>query len=85
MVATIDAPVKVSKETKEKIRLAAALLDLKQSDFVETAVNEAVERRASEFAAGVKRAEQALLGSDITAAAFLLGEDEEDLRRVSGD
>ena len=84
-MATVDAPIKVSQATKEKVRLAAALLDVKQSEFVEAAVNEAVERRASEFAAGVKRAHEALLGGQTAAIAFVLGKSEEDVRRVSGD
>lgn len=84
-MATVESPIKVSKATKEKVRLAAALLDLKQSEFVEAAVDEAIQRRADEFARGVQRAREALLGGEAEAVAFLLDEDVEAVKRVSGD
>lgn len=82
-VATMES-LKVSVAAKEKVRLAAALLDVQQSKFVETAIDEAIERRAVDFAKGVKDAEKALLGGKLEAAAFLLDQDVEELRRVSG-
>lgn len=84
-MATVESPIKVSKATKEKVRLAAALLDLKQSEFVEAAVDEAIKRRAREFARGVQHAREALLGGEAEAVAFLLDEDVEAVKRVSGD
>jgi hypothetical protein len=62
--------LKVSVAAKEKVRLAAALLDVQQSKFVETAIDEAIERRAVDFAKGVKEAEKAMLGGKLEAAAF---------------
>jgi hypothetical protein len=83
VMATLES-LKVSESTKEKVRLASALLDVQQSKFVEAAIDEAIERRAVEFAKGVKAAEKALLGGKLEAAAFLLDEDVETLKKVSG-
>lgn len=82
-MATLES-LKVSESTKEKVRLASALLDVQQSKFVEAAIDEAIERRAVEFAKGVKAAEKALLGGKLEAAAYLLDEDVETLKKVSG-
>ncbi len=83
-MATAESPLKVSGSTKEKVRLAAAMLNIKQSHFVDMAVEEAIERRAAEFAEGVRRAEAALLRGEIDAIAFALDEDVEAVKRVAG-
>lgn len=76
--------IKVSEDTKEKIRLTAALLDLQQGQLVERAIDEFVERRETELRADFQRAQAALLGGRTTTIAFLLGEDADDVAAVSG-
>src|SRR5674476_1635538 len=47
------SPIKVSAETKEQIRVAAALLNYGQAEFVGRAVDEYTRRHASELRAGI--------------------------------
>lgn len=84
MKKTSDAPVKVSDRTKERVRYAAVLSGRSQGDILDAAVDEYVTRHAEDFAVGLKRARAALFDGATTAVAYLLDEDEEAVRRVSG-
>lgn len=84
MKKTSDSPVKVSERTKERVRYAAVLSGRSQGDILDAAVNEYVTRHAEDFAVGLKRARAALFDGETAAVAYLLDEDEEAVRRVSG-
>lgn len=79
-----QAPIKVSEDTKERIRLAAALSGRRQSEIVDAAVTEYVERNAEELALGLKNARDALFAGKTETIAYILGKDVEKVRRVSG-
>ena len=81
---TSAAPIKVFEGTKEQVRLMAAVSNLNQSEIVESAVNEYLERHAEEFALGLKRAREVLSSGKHDAIAYLLDEDVENVRRVAG-
>lgn len=78
------SPIKVSAETKEQIRVAAALLGCGQSEFVARAVSEYAHRHAGELRAGIASASAALALGDDAAIAYLAGEDVDTLNRVTG-
>jgi len=77
-------PIKVDGQTKEQIRLAAALLDCSQGELVSRAVKEYTARHASELQTGMANASAALALGDEHAIAYIAGEDVETLRRVGG-
>ena len=79
------SPIKVSAETKELIRVAAALLNCGQSELVGRAVGEYTQRHADELRAGIAGASAALALGDNAAIAYLGGEEVETLNRVTGD
>ena len=83
--STNPVPIKVYDGTKEQVRLMAAVSNVPQAEILQRAVNEFLERHADEFAAGLKRAGQALLGGRAEAVAYLLDEDVAAVRRVSGN
>jgi phage shock protein A len=68
-----DAPLKVDAQTKEQIRLAAAIIACTQGQFVQRAVAEYIERHADELSARVEQARAALLEGDEQLAAYLVG------------
>jgi len=70
-MAGTDAPMKVSKMTKERVRLGAAILACTQGEFVDRAVAEYIESHAADFGKRVDAAKEALLGGDEAVAAFL--------------
>jgi len=78
------SPIKVSADTKEQIRIAAALLGCGQAEFVKRAVSEYTRRHADELRAGIADASAALALGDAAAIAYLAGEDAETLDRVTG-
>lgn len=78
------SPLKVSADTKEQIRIAAALLGCGQAEFVRRAVSEYTQRHADELRAGIAGASAALALGDEAAIAYLAGEDVETLGRVTG-
>jgi len=78
------SPIKVSAETKEQIRVAAALLNCGQSELVGRAVDEYTQRHADELRAGIADARAALALGDTAASAYLAGEEVETLARVTG-
>ena len=83
-VARAQSPIKVHESTKEKVRYAASMTGLQQSEIVEQAVDEYVERHREEFAARIERARQALLGGKASAIAYASGVAVEDVERLGG-
>ena len=78
-----DAPLKVSRQTKEKVRLGAAFLACTQGEFVDRAVAEYLEQHADELHSRVESARDALLGGEEEVIAYLLEVDADEVRRVS--
>ena len=83
-MSVIDAPIKVAKTTKERIRLGAALLSCTQGELVDRAVADYLERNAGRLSERVDAAREALLGGDDAVIAYMLGAEVEDVQRVSG-
>lgn len=79
-----QSPIKVSAETKDRIRYLAALTDSTQAEIVDRAIGEYAARHADEVAKGLDRAREVLSGGDAAIAAFLLDESPAAVRRVSG-
>jgi predicted transcriptional regulator len=59
-----QAPIKVSGETKERIRYLAALTDATQAQVVDRAVEEYAARHADAINQGIERARVVLAGGD---------------------
>lgn len=79
-----QAAVKVTAETRDRVRIAAAVTGRSQSEVVAAAVSEYVQRHADELRQGLAAAEEALsLGKDATLA-YMTGASVEDIRRVTG-
>jgi hypothetical protein len=83
-MARAQSPIKVHESTKEKVRYAASMTGLQQSEIVERAVDEYVERHREEFAARMERARQALLGGETATLAYAAGVTVEDVQRLGG-
>jgi len=79
-----QAPIKVNKQTKERIRYVAALTDATQAEIVDRAVSEYAVRHADEIAAGMERARAVLASGDAAIAAYLLDESVEAVEGVAG-
>jgi len=79
-----QAPVKVSEQTKERIRYLAALTDVTQAEVVDRAVEEYAARHADAIAAGIERARTVLAGGDVAIASHLLDVPIEDIQRIAG-
>jgi hypothetical protein len=78
-----DIPLKVSRQTKEKVRLGAAILACTQGEFVDRAVAEYLERHAEDFTRRVDTAREAMLGGEAEVIAYLLEVDPDEVRRVA--
>jgi hypothetical protein len=78
-----EAPLQVSRQTKERVRLGAAILACTQGEFVDRAVAEYLERHAERMQLRVEAARAALLGGDDEVIAYLLEVDPDDVRRVT--
>jgi hypothetical protein len=81
-----QAPIKVSEETKERIRYLAALIDTTQADIVDRAVHEYVVRHADLVEKGIDHA-RSVLGAGAVAvavAAHLLDASVQTVERVAG-
>lgn len=78
-----QGPIKVSTPTKERVRYAAVLAGLSQSDLVERAVAEYVERHAGELFAGLEHAREALGRGLNASVSYALGVSEEDINRIA--
>ena len=79
-----QSPIKVHEATKEKVRYAAMMAGLKQTELVERAVDEYVERHREDFAQRMEQAREALLGGKAAALAYSVGVDATDVERVGG-
>jgi predicted transcriptional regulator len=79
-----QSPIKVSEQTKERIRYLAALADVTQAEIVDRAVEEYAARHADAIAEGIERARLVLAGGDVAIASHLLGVPAEDIQRVAG-
>jgi predicted transcriptional regulator len=80
-----QAPIKVSGQTKERIRYLAALSDATQAEIVDRAVEEYAARHADVIKEGIERARFVLAGGDVTIAAQLLDVPVEDVQRIAGE
>jgi len=78
-----DVPLKVSRQTKEQVRLGAAILACTQGEFVDRAVAEYLENHAEDLSGRVESARNALLGGTEEVVAYLLDVDADEVRRVS--
>lgn len=79
-----QSPIKVSDETKERVRFLAALIDTSQANVVDRAVQEFATRHSAEIEQGMNRARSVLAGGDAAIAAHLLGRSVDDVNRVAG-
>lgn len=80
-----QAPIKVSAQTKERIRYLAALTDMTQAEIVDRAVTEYAARHADLIQDGIERARLVLAGGDVAIAAHLLDVPAEDIQRIAGE
>ncbi len=83
-MARAQSPIKVHESTKAKVRYAALMAGLKQSELVEGAIDEYVERHREEFQRRMERAHEALLGGTASTFAYASGVSEDDVARVGG-
>src|SRR5260370_1733280 len=67
-----QSPIKVSEQTKERIRYLAALTDATQAEVVDHAVEEYAARHADVIEEGIERARFVLTGGDAATASHLL-------------
>jgi predicted DNA-binding protein len=67
-----QSPIKVTGETKERIRYLAALGGVTQAEIVDQAVQEFAARHADLIERGIDRARAVLAGGDARIAAHLL-------------
>jgi predicted transcriptional regulator len=79
-----QAPIKVSGQTKERIRYLAALSDATQAEVVDRAVEEYTARHADDIKEGIERARFVLAGGDAAIASHLLNVPVEDVQRIAG-
>jgi predicted transcriptional regulator len=80
----MQGPIKVSQETKERVRYAAALTGSSQSELVSQAVDEYVARHGAELAEGINQARLALARGTNATVAHILGVPEEQIDRIAG-
>src|SRR2546421_7092525 len=80
-----QGPIKVSRSTKDRVRYAAAVAGFSQSELVERAVTEYVERHAGELFAGLHYAREALSRGLNASVAYALGVSEDDVNRIAAD
>jgi hypothetical protein len=83
-MARAQSSIKVHESPKEKVRCAALMAGLKQSELVERAIDEYVERHHEEFQRRMERAQEALLGGKASTLAYATGASEEQLAHVGG-
>ena len=83
-MARAQSPIKAHESTKEKVRYAALMSGLKQSELVERAVDEYVDRHREEFGRRMERGREALLGARASTLAYVTDVSEEDVTRVGG-
>ena len=79
-----QSPIKVSPQTKERIRYLAALTDTTQSQLVDRAIEEYTARHADLIEKGIDAARSVLAIGDVAIAAHLLDVPDEAVRRIAG-
>ncbi len=79
-----QSPIKVSPQTKERIRYLAALTDTTQSQLVDRAIEEYTARHADLIDKGIDAARSVLAIGDVAIAAHLLDVPDEAVRRIAG-
>lgn len=75
--------LKVSRETKERVRLGAAILACTQGELIDRAIAEYLEHHAEDLQSRVESARRALLGTDDDVIAYLLDVDSDEIARVT--
>lgn len=83
VMSASSSPIKVSPETKERIRYLAALADTTQAQLVDRAVAEYSARHAEAIENGLKAARDVLVGGDVAIASHLLSVPEKSVQRVA--
>jgi predicted transcriptional regulator len=79
-----QSPIKVSPQTKERVRYLAALTDTTQSQLVDRAIEEYTARHADLIEKGIDAARSVLAIGDVAIAAHLLDVPDEAVRRIAG-
>jgi predicted transcriptional regulator len=79
-----QSPIKVSPQTKERIRYLAALTDTTQIQLVDRAIEEYTARHADLIEKGIDAARSVLAIGDVAIAAHLLDVPDEAVRRIAG-
>ncbi len=79
-----QSPIKVSPQTKERIRYLAALTDTTQTQLVDRAIEEYTARHADLIEKGIDAARSVLAIGDVVIAAHLLDVPDEAVRRIAG-
>jgi predicted transcriptional regulator len=79
-----QSPIKVSPQTKERIRYLAALTDTTQTTLVDRAIEEYAVRHADLVKKGIETARSVLAVGDGAIAAHLLNVPTEAVQRVAG-
>ena len=79
-----QSPIKVSPQTKERIRYLAALTDTTQTQLVDRAIEEYTARHADLIDKGIDAARSVLAIGDVAIAAHLLDVPDEAVRRIAG-
>jgi predicted transcriptional regulator len=79
-----QSPIKVSPQTKERIRYLAALTDTTQIQLVDRAIEEYTARHADLIEKGIDTARAVLALGDVAIAAHLLDVPDEAVRRIAG-
>jgi predicted transcriptional regulator len=79
-----QSPIKVSPQTKERIRYLAALTDTTQTQLVDRAIEEYAARHTDLIEKGIETARSVLAVGDVAVAANLLNVPDEAVRRVAG-
>jgi predicted transcriptional regulator len=78
-----QSPIKVSPQTKERIRYLAALTDTTQTQLVDRAIEEYTARHADLIEKGIDTARSVLAIGDVAIAAHLLNVSDESVRRIA--
>ncbi|MHB8431255.1 MAG: hypothetical protein ACYDDZ_12140 [Acidimicrobiales bacterium] len=79
-----QSPIKVSGDTKERIRYLAALSGVTQAEIVDQAVREFTAHHSDLVERGIDRARAVLVGGDSDIAALLLNVPSDEVERVAG-
>ena len=79
-----QSPIKVSPQTKERIRYLAAPTDTTQTQLVDRAIEEYTARHADLIEKGIDAARSVLAIGDVVIAAHLLDVPDEAVRRIAG-